>query len=96
MDFDEEARLAHKERVLQEYNEREYKELFGENIYTNYCLWCNAFADNRAKISARKFGEYVKENKIELTDRQRVHIAEKYFGIKMQYNYETEKWEIVK
>lgn len=95
--FESIARELHDERVKRERWEYQQRELTGENTYTWFCCWCNCFKDGaEMKKSAEKFGEFLKQEGIELNFWQKKTIAEKYFGYKYEYDYGKSKWNISK
>ena len=94
--FEEQLRIEHNSRILRESWERNFKQVRGEYIYVNFCVWCNAFNDSKGKNDAKLFAKFLKQENIELTFWQRKHLAEKYFGYKYEYDYEKKDWEIKK
>ncbi len=90
MNWDLESKLAHKERVTEQKLSWEQREVLGENIYTDFCVWCNGYADEKAKTDAKVFARFLKENKVKINERQRQHIAKMYFGY--VYDVDKQKW----
>ena len=86
---------THDERVANESRTRMLNNLKGENIYGLFCLWCNAFRNGEGKTNPNEFALFLKTENIGITPTQRRYLAEKYFGYKFKYNYETKKWDIV-
>lgn len=64
----------------------------GEDEYTRFKCWCNAFKNGKGKNDARVFAEYLKEEGKELEFNQKKYLAEKYFGYEYEYNYKTHEW----
>lgn len=73
--------------------EREQRIADGEFIWMEYSAWCFIF---KHEENTESFAEYLKENNVELTHRQRKAILEKHFGYKGVWNSEKGKWEFVK
>ena len=94
--FEEQLRIEHNSRILRESWERHFKQVRGEYIYVNFCVWCNIYAGKATKTDPKAFAKWLKQEKIELTFWQRKHLAEKYFGYKYEYDYEKKDWEIKK
>lgn len=94
--FEEQLLIEHNSRVQRERWERHCKQVRGEYIYVNFCVWCNAFNDSKGKNDAKLFAKFLKQENIELTFWQRKHLAEKYFGYKYEYDYAKGEWEIKK
>ena len=94
MSFNELATEIHNERQAQRYYDYNQREINGDNIYLDYCIWCNC--NNRVcdKKNMTEFGAWLKSEQISLTNYQRKHIAKKHFGAEIEYNYKTNKWEI--
>lgn len=89
------AREINAERCKERTEQYEERELNGENIYTNFSLWCSVYSP-KGRESPKVFAEYLKCEKVALTFVQRKHLAEKYFGYKFTYNHENQEWEIKK
>lgn len=94
--FEEQIRQMQDERHRRERWECKRKQLNGEYIYVNFCVWCNAFNDSKCKNDAKLFAKFLKQENIELTFWQRKHLAEKYFGYKYEYRHDKGDWEITK
>lgn len=92
--FEEQIRQMQEERHRRERYEYQRKQVNGEYIYVNFCVWCNAYNDSKGKNDAKLFAKFLKQENIELTFWQRKHLAEKYFGYKYEYDYEKKDWEI--
>lgn len=87
---------AHQDRVDRERQEYETRERNGENIYLDFCIWCNAFKEMKGKNSDTTFAEYLKKENITLSFWQRKHIAEQYFGYQFTFDSNAKKWNICK
>lgn len=85
-----------KERKNKEHWDRLWQDSIGENIYTEFKAWCNAYKKGQGKDNPNTFAEYLKTENLELTFWQRKHLAEKYFGYKYEYKHDKEEWEIKK
>lgn len=84
------------ERVERQVWERRISQNTGEDIYTDFCIYCNSKGNPLLRNSANAFGFYLKNECITLTEMQRRYIAEKYFGYKFNFIFEKKKWEISK
>ena len=94
--FNELAKEIHNERVVRNHYDYNKREVNGDNIYLDYCIWCNCSDRVKDKKNMAVFGEWIKREHISLTQKQRQHIAEKHFGVKVVYNYDKNLWEIAK
>ncbi len=83
-------------RIARERWITEEKERLGEYIYTMYCAECNAENRKTNKTNPSFFGKYLKQNRISLTELQRRHLLEKYFGFEFEYDDEKQVWKIKK
>lgn len=92
-DFETQIREMVEIRHQKERQEALTNEKSGENEYTKFKCWCNAFKNGKGQNDARVFAEYLKEEGKELEFNQKKYLAEKYFGYKYEYNYETHEWE---
>lgn len=68
-------------------------EIRGDNIYTDFKVWCNSQGLSHLKTNEGAFSDWLKQNNIVLTDYQRRYIAENYFGYTVTWNYENNRWE---
>lgn len=96
MTFKQELEVANKERLKEEKNKAFRRKINGEKIYTQYCVWCNGYANEKSKTNENEFKEWLKKERYELTFWEEKHLREKYFGYKYTYNHEKQKWEIEK
>ena len=94
--FEEQLRIEHNNSIQRESWERHFKQVRGEYIYVNFCVWCNAFNNGNGKTDAKLFARFLKEQEIELNFWQRKHLAEKYFGYKYKFDRKKSDWEITK
>ena len=94
--FIEQLKIENECRTKNHYLQEFKKELYGENIYSKFCIWCNAFNNSNGKTDANLFAKFLKQENIELTFWQRKHLAEKYFGYKYEYKHDKGEWEITK
>ena len=93
--FEEEISQMRAERHRKESRERHLKEVRGEYIYTDFCVWCNCQGDtgNKLRNSERAFAEWLKRENRTLTEYQRRWIAENHFGWQFTWNEEKKEWE---
>ena len=96
MNFEQIANQMHNERIENLNHNYKMRELLGETIYTNFCVWCNGYGEEKDKKNVKKFAKYLKQEKITLTEKQRLHLYKEKFGYKVNYNYDTKLWEITK
>jgi hypothetical protein len=96
MTFEALATQLHNERIANLLYNNKMRVLLGEDIYTNFCVWCNGFAKKSDKTNPNAFGYFIKQENITLTELQRRHLLSKYFGYKVEYNNEKNVWEITK
>lgn len=95
--FEEQILIEHNSRIQRESWERHLKEVRGEYIYLDFCIWCNCQGDDgKLRESERAFAEWLKRENRELTPYQRRWLAEKYFGWQFTWNEEKKEWEIKK
>lgn len=75
--------------------ENHCREIRGENIYIDFCVWCNCQEDteNKLRNSASVFANWLKRENITLTNYQRRWIAENHFGWQFTWNEEKKEWE---
>lgn len=92
--FYEQIREMQEERRRAELLEAKQIERLGENVYIRYCIWCNAEGKKDWKKNGVRFGEYLRNHKIELDFWKKKAIAETHFGYK--YSWDGKNWEIVK
>lgn len=93
--FEEQCRIEQKTRQEQWYWQNHCNKARGIYIYTDFCVWCNCQGDTNHKLrrSAKAFANWLKNEKIVLTEYQRQCIATKYFGWEFYWNEKESKWE---
>ena len=91
--FEEEISQIRAERHRNESRERRLKEVRGEYIYLDFCIWCNCYAEQETKRNERAFAEWLKRENRTLTEYQRRWIAENHFGWQFTWNEEKKEWE---
>ena len=92
--FEEEISQIRAERYRNEMEQRRLKEVRGEYIYTDFCMWCNCQGDDgKLRASERAFAEWLKQENRTLTEYQRRWIAENHFGWQFTWNEEKKEWE---
>lgn len=94
--FEEMVIEEHKIKERSRQYESLHREATGENQYSRFCIWCNAFNEGQGKLNSKIFAKYLKEENIELNFWQKKYLAEKYFGFEYTYNYNKDKWLIKK
>ena len=91
--FEEEIAIEHLARINAEKWGRRLKEVRGEYIYLDFCVWCNCYAEQETKRNERAFAEWLKRENRTLTEYQRRWIAENHFGWQFTWNSEKKEWE---
>lgn len=86
----------HEIRTRQEREQMHLRKITGENQYTDFCLWCNAFNKGQGKNDNQTFKRYMQEQNITLNFWQKKHLAEKYFGYEYKFDNDSRKWFIMK
>lgn len=94
--FEEQCRIEHNSRIQRESRERQLKEVRGEYVYLDFCVWCNCYAEQETKQNEKAFAEWLKRENRTLTEYQRRWIAENHFGWRFTWNKQKNKWEIKK
>ena len=84
--FEEQCRIEHNSRIHRESLERHLKEVRGEYIYLDFCVWCNCYAEQETKQNEKAFAEWLKRENHTLTEYQRRWIAENHFGWQLTWN----------
>lgn len=92
MSFYEEIEEIHEAKVKEDYERHHLRKLRGDDTYTFFCLWCNAFNHGEGQDDSKLFAKFLKEENITLTSYQRRYLAEKYFGFKFEYDEKNAKW----
>ena len=91
--FEEEISQIRAERHRNEREQRHLKEVRGEYIYLDFCVWCNCYAEQETKQNEKAFAEWLKRENRTLTEYQRRWIAENHFGWRFTWNEEKNEWE---
>ena len=92
--FEEEIAIEHLARLNAEKWGRRLKEVRGEYIYTDFCVWCNCQGDDgKLRVSEMAFAEWLKRENRKLTEYQRRWIAENHFGWRFTWNKQKNEWE---
>lgn len=91
--FEEQCRIEHNSRIQRESRERHLKEVRGEYIYLDFCVWCNCYAEQETKQNEKAFAEWLKREYRTLTEYQRRWIAENHFGWQFTWNKQKNEWE---
>ena len=91
--FEEEIAIEHLARLNAEKWGRRLKEVRGEYIYLDFCLWCNCYAGQETKQNEKAFAEWLKRENRTLTEYQRRWIAENHFGWRFTWNKQKNEWE---
>lgn len=91
--FEEQCRIAHNSRIQRESWERHLKEVRGEYIYTDFCVWLHCQGQAELRDNERAFAEWLKRENRTLTEYQRRWIAENHFGWQFTWNEEKKEWE---
>jgi hypothetical protein len=91
--FQEQIRIENRCRNEKWAWERHLKEVRGEYIYLDFCVWCNCYAEQETKRNERAFAEWLKRENRTLTEYQRRWIAENHFGWQFTWNEEKNEWE---
>lgn len=91
--FEEEIAIEHLARLNAEKLGRRLKEVRGEYIYLDFCVWCNCYAEQETKQNEKAFAEWLKRENRTLTEYQRRWIAENHFGWQFTWNKQKNEWE---
>ena len=91
--FEEQILIEHNSRIQRESRERQLKEVSGEYIYLDFCIWCNCYAEQETKQNEKAFADWLKRENRTLTEYQRRWIAENHFGWQFTWNEEKNEWE---
>lgn len=92
--FEEQIRIENRCRNEKWAWEVHCREIRGENIWVDFCVWCNCQGDDgKLRASARAFAEWLKRENRTLTEYQRRWIAENHFGWQFTWNEEKKEWE---
>ena len=91
--FEEQIRQIHTQKIKEERWQRHLKEIRGENIYLQFCIWCNCQGLSDKQENVGLFAKWLKQENITLTEYQRRWLAENHFGWKFTWNEEKKEWE---
>ena len=91
--FEEEISEIRAERHRTESRERRLKEVRGEYIYTDFCVWLHCQGQAELRNNEKAFADWLKRENRTLTEYQRRWIAEKYFGWQVTWNKQKNEWE---
>lgn len=91
--FEEQIMGIRAERHRNESRERRLKEIRGEYIYTDFCVWLHCQGKSELRNNERAFAEWLKRENRTLTEYQRRWIAENHFGWQFTWNEEKNEWE---
>ena len=91
--FEEEISIEHLARLNAEKWGRQLKEVRGEYIYLDFCVWCNCYAEQETKQNEKSFAEWLKRENRTLTEYQRRWIAENHFGWQFTWDKQKNEWE---
>ena len=91
--FEEQILIEHNSRIQRESRERQLKEVRGEYIYLDFCVWCNCYAEQETKQNEKAFADWLKRENRTLTEYQRRWIAENHFGWRFTWNKQKNEWE---
>ena len=91
--FEEQCRIEHNSRIQRESRERQLKEVRGEYIYTDFCVWLHCQGQAELRNNEKAFAEWLKRENRTLTEYQRRWIAENHFGWRFIWNKQKNEWE---
>ena len=91
--FEEEIIEIRAERHRNESRERQLKEVRGEYIYTDFCIWLHCQGQAELRNNEKAFAEWLKRENHTLTEYQRRWIAENHFGWQFTWNEGKKEWE---
>ena len=91
--FEEEIAIEHLARLNAEKWGRRLKEVRGEYIYTDFCVWLHCQDKPELRNNEKAFAEWLKRENRTLTEYQRRWIAENHFGWRFAWNKQKNEWE---
>ena len=91
--FEEEISQIRAERHRNEREQRRLKEVRGEYIYLDFCVWLHCQGQAELRNNERAFAEWLKRENRTLTEYQRRWIAENHFGWRFTWNKQKNEWE---
>ena len=78
--FEEELAIEHLARLNAEKWGRRLKEVRGEYIYTDFCVWLHCQGKSELRNNEKAFAEWLKRENRTLTEYHIRWIAENHFG----------------
>ena len=91
--FEEQCRIEHNSRIQRESRERQLKEVRGEYIYLDFCVWLHCQGQVELRNNEKAFAEWLKRENRTLTEYQRRWIAENHFGWQFTWNKQKNERE---
>ena len=91
--FEEEISQIRAEQHRNESRERQLKEVRGEYIYLDFCVWLHCQGQSELRNNERAFADWLKKENRTLTEYQRRWIAENHFGWRFTWNKQKNEWE---
>lgn len=91
--FEEQIMGIRAERHRNESRGRQLKEVSGEYIYTDFCVWLHCQGKSELRNNEKAFAEWLKRENRTLTEYQRRWIAENHFGWRFIWNKQKNEWE---
>ena len=91
--FEEQIMGIRAERHRNEREQRQLKEVRGEYIYTDFCVWLHCQGQAELRNNEKAFAEWLKRENRTLTEYQRRWIAENHFGWQFTWNKQKNEWE---
>ena len=91
--FEEQILIEHNSRMQRESWERQLKEVRGEYIYTDFCVWLHCQGKSELWNNEKAFAEWLKRENRTLTEYQRRWIAENHFGWQFTWDKQKNEWE---
>lgn len=91
--FEEQIMGIRAERHRNESIERQLKEVRGEYIYLDFCVWLHCQGKSELRNNEKAFADWLKRENRTLTEYQRRWIAENHFGWQFTWNKQKNEWE---
>lgn len=91
--FEEQIMEIRAERHSNESRERQLKEVRGEYIYLDFCVWLHCQGQAELRNNEKAFADWLKRENRTLTEYQRRWIAENHFGWRFTWNKQKNEWE---
>lgn len=89
--FYEIAREVHKDRIREEYWEKNSIDNRAKQEYAKFCIWCRAFKN--ADFSEQNFKLYQKQEHTHFDFWLKKRIAELFYDYEFKFDYNTMKWK---